>query len=266
MKIKNIMLSALFTLIGSCLSLDAHAIKAVFIDIEALFETSEWKASGYVGKLNGLSYITKIGHKPSQADLFKALKPISAQSKDIIYNQNLEMPLILSDWLLGNQPMSSLKTKIISFLNSSKTLKDIEKTVFSNVVNMMLTPSNLANTQKEISHTVKIIDQLKAQGLKVYLVGNCADMLAFKNEFSKVFAKLDGFFYSGQLHLLKPYQEFYTTVLHTTNIDANQSLWIETENTFIKNVQKFGYNVAIFNPNKPKNIDQELQKFGIKIK
>ena len=113
---------------------------------------------------------------------------------------------------------------------------------------------------------VKIIDQLKAQGFKVYLVGNWTDMIALKKEFSKLFAKLDGFFYSGQLHKIKPYQDFYQEVLTKTSMNASQALWIEKETSFIKNAQKFGYNVAVFNPDKPKHIDQDFQKFGIKIK
>lgn len=273
MKFTHISLLSILLIACSTISTYTYDIKAIFIDIEALFETNDMKASKHVGKINSIKYLTKVGHVPSQADLFKQLKAVPATSTEVVFNQNLEMPLIFSDWLLGVQPVATLQTAITKYLASAKTsavtgknITDIEKTILENIVDMMFTPSKLAGTQQTTSQMPKIIDQLKAQGYKVYLAGNCADILAFKKEFDKVFAKLDGFYSSGKLHLLKPYQAFYKEVLLQTHVSAAQALWIETEDRFVKNATKFGYNVVQFNPDKPKNIHQELQKFGIKVK
>ncbi|MBP7854674.1 hypothetical protein KAZ82_01920, partial [Candidatus Babeliales bacterium] len=117
---------------------DSVKITSVFVDVTALLEVNSWRASGYVGKIAAMQYAATVGHTPTQADLFKQLKPLKAKSTQITYNENLEMPLIFSDWLATIETNTKLKDSIQKYLNN-KNISDIEKKVLFAIVSMMLT-------------------------------------------------------------------------------------------------------------------------------
>lgn len=241
-----------------------YAIKAIFFDIEAIFQTDSMRASSYVGKIDSLRYLSQVGHLPSQQDLFNALKPIKATSSQITYNNNLEMPLILSDWLTNAQPREKIQDIIKRYL-SNKNISDIEKKVLFAVVSMMLTPQHLADTQKIRSKIETILQALKQQHYKIYLVGNWSHIHSMRQEFPELFTLFSGIFVSGDIHTLKPHAPFYEYILNKTGIAKNNALWVEIEPNFAQNATKLGYLTAQFNPENPKALPGLLQKFNIHI-
>lgn len=264
MKIKSIMLTSIICLL-SYFSAYANNIKAIFVDVNALFETNKMRSAKYVGIIDSAKYMKQTGHTPSQEDLFKKLAPVPAQSTQVTYNDNLNMPLIFSDWLLNTQFNSKLISQIESYLKSSK-LSAIEKTVLGNIVKMMLTPESLIDTQQTISATQKVIDELHQNGYKAYLVGNWADTRSLLQGFKKTCQNLTGVICSGDIHLLKPYQEFYQAVLEKTKCDPSQAVWIEKEDKFVDLAKQYGLQVAQFDTKKPKSLASNLKQFGINIK
>lgn len=237
---------------------------AIFFDVEAIFHTNSMRASGYIGKIDSLRYLSAVGHLPSQEDLFKQLKSVKAQSTQVTYNKNLTMPLIFSDWLACVQSASKLKDTILKYF-SHKNISDIEKKVLFAIVSMMMTPQHLADTQEVSSKIENVLSKLKASKTKIFLVGNWAHAASLKSEFPEIFRLFDGVFVSGDLHLLKPTQEYYNAVLSKSGILAEQSLWIETESKFATAAKNYGLNVVNFNPDHHDELVKALRSQGFAV-
>ncbi|MBI2353150.1 HAD hydrolase-like protein [Candidatus Dependentiae bacterium] len=257
----------LYTLFCFGLCQTKEPISAICFDIETILTTDDMKASSYVGKVKSLMYATKIGHLPCQKDLFSKLEKVPALSHLTTYNNNLSMPLIFSDWLINKQPASSCLNKITSFLenSSSEKIPSIQKEVLENIAKMMLNPSALIDTQKVISSTEKLIEQLKQKGYKLYLTGNWAHLETLQKEFGRLLKNFNGIFLSGKLKALKPHQDYYDTVLGEIKINPSNILWIEKEPHFIASMKKHNFNVISYNPKDKKTIYKELQGFNISL-
>ena len=242
----------------------SYNITALFFDVESIFQTDSMRASSYVGKINSMRYLSHVGNLPCQADLFNQLKTVKAQSTQVTYNNNLEMPLILSDWLAQQQSSSKIKD-IIQRHFTNKNISDIEVKVLTAVISMMLTPQHLADTQKVRSKIESTLQTLKQKGYTLYLVGNWSHISSMKAEFPEIFKYFNGTFMSGDLHLLKPYQQYYQYVLQATGINPNNALWIETEQKFQSKVQQYGYNVVGYKQDDHRALLNGLRQFGISI-
>lgn len=242
--------------------LTAKQITAILFDIESIFGSSDMKASGYIGKINAGRYIWQTGHQPSQPELFKQLKGAKAISTEHTYNNNLEMPLILADWLAQKQNNSKIKEVIQKHL-SNRNLSDIEVKVLMAIVNMMLTPQHLADIQKIHSKMDVLLKNLRSKGYKLYLVGNWAHINSLKTEFDEIFKNFNGVLVSGDNHLLKPTKEYYDSVLEKYNITPSQALWVETESKFASKAKQYGYNVVLATEKSYNSIVSGLHNFGI---
>lgn len=260
---KSYILVALYLIITSHYLASDH-ITTIFFDVESIFETDSMRASGYVGKIASLRYLSQVGHLPCQEDLFKQLKPIKAISTQVTYNNNLELPLILSDWLTNKQSSTKIKEIIQKYL-SNKNLSDIEVKVLLAVISMMLTPQHLADTQKTRSKMEHTLQKLKQSGYKVYLVGNWSNINVMKMHFPEIFQYVHGTFMSGDIHLLKPQQEFYQYILQQTNSSTENALWVETETKFNAKAQQYGYQSFRYNPADYYSLVSGLKQFNINL-
>lgn len=260
-------LTLLFYLIHTTFQIQSSPLKkitALFFDIEAIFHTNTMRASSYVGKIDSLRYLSHVGHLPNQEDLFKQLKPVQAQSSQITYNNNLEMPLIFSDWLACIQPNHKLK-EIIQKYFTHKNISEIEKKVLFAIVSMMMTPHHLADTQDVSAKIETLLEKLKHLKIKLFLVGNWAHIASLKTEFSYIFKLFDGVFVSGDLKILKPMHEYYNLVLEKSGILLDHALWIETEPKFITRVKSYGLNVTSYDHNHHDELLKALRNYGILV-
>ena len=239
-------------------------IKAICFDVETVLETDDMRAANYVGKVDSLRYLRQVGHLPCQKDLFAQLMKAPAESTEYTYNNELRMPLIFSDWLMSVQPAPVLLTKILNFLQSSK-ISDIEKTIFSNIIKMMFTPTSLIDTRKVIKPTEQLLNQLKQKGYKLYLTGNWIHVDVLRQNFDKLLTNFSGIFVSGKLQELKPSQDFYTAVLQNIHLTAADVLWIERESHFVSKAKQYNLNMILYNPKHVKDTVKELQQFGINV-
>ena len=248
----------------SSISLYPAKFTALFFDVEAIFHTNSMRASSYIGKIDSLRYLSSVGHLPSQEDLFKQLKSVKAQSTQVTYNKNLAMPLIFSDWLAAVQPNTKLKDIIQKYFNH-KNISDIEKKVLYAIVSMMMTPQHLADTQEVSSKIETLLSKLKTCKVKLFLVGNWAHIGSLRSEFPEIFKLFDGVYVSGDLHLLKPTQEYYNLVLAKSGIMAQDALWIETESKFTTSAKSYGLNVTTYNIDHHDELIQTLRSYGLSV-
>lgn len=236
-------------------------IKAVFVDINVLFTTDTLKAMKYINTWDATKYTFKMKHKPSQADLFSALMAAPAESTVYTYNENLKMPLLFSDWLLGTESPANIEKKALKFIQFSR-ISDIEKKVLSDIVRMMLNPTSLANTQKIVPSAISMMSDLTSKGYTIYIVGNWADSISLKQAFTNVFSYAKETITSHEINTLKPETSFYEAAMKQAQSDINSSVWVEKETQFVSKAKQLGLKVVNA---EAKHLYNEFKTVGITL-
>lgn len=214
---KKFFFVVLTTLLSVPVSAVANKKIPVCIDLTCFMETNAASAASCIGYLDAISYLTKTGHIPGIENLFEALLDAPAHTNIITYNQNYQMPLILSDWLLG-ESNEKIKAACFACLHNNSELAPIEKKVLKSIVDMMLTPKKLIETQNIISSTRRLIEDLHATGrYDIYLVGNwdfdSTQALLQKLTDIKMMHIFKDIIFSHDLKVLKPHPDFYNKML-----------------------------------------------------
>lgn len=98
-----------------------------------------------------------------------------------------------------------------------------------------------------IEGTVKILNELKEKGYKLYLLSNFHS-LAFETVYSRYdfFKYFDGGIISYKENLLKPESEIYTKLLDTYNLNAEECLFIDDTLVNIEAASRLGINTVHF--------------------
>jgi len=234
------LLSLLFLLVSPQLN---ATINHIFIDINLLVDTSSSAASKEIGTWNATKYLARMGKIPNKSDFFKSLKKCTALSHQQTYNEDLLMPSILSDWLLGLESNSVIKSKIFKHLDKS-SLHDIEKTVFKNISNMMLSPKVFIDTQYFRKDIAKIIQNLNKNKLyTIHFIGNWdkeSEPLLIKMLQSQSVGTAQQCIFSNKLKQIKPHPEYYDALLGYTNYEPSDCLVIDVEKTHPKGATDSG--------------------------
>jgi len=250
------------------INLQATAIKHIFIDINAIIATSQAAASKVVGVINSMKYVAKVGHIPSKSDFFKALKHVPAKSNQITYNEDLVMPSILSDWLLGLQSHNSIRFAIHQYLDQHH-FYDIERTIFKNIASMMMSPTLFIDTQYVVKDIAKILHQLKKSSYEVYLIGNWD-----KDSEPYLMKLLNGHFlpdarhcyFSNKAKQLKPNPEYFDQLLSHYNVhNKHECLIIDIEKHHAQGARNAGFSTILLHGQNPVQLKSELIRIGIRI-
>lgn len=249
-------------------NLQSSPIKHIFIDINAIITPSATAASKIIGIINSMKYTAIIGHIPCRADFFKALKNVPAITDQVTYNENMAMPAILCDWLLGLQTNNAIKSTIYHHLEKSN-ISEIEKTIFKNISLMMMSPTTFIDTQYVIKEFGKILHMLKKMGYTVYLVGNWD-----KESEPMLIQLLQGHFMPGAKHCyfsnkakqLKPNTQYFDLLLKQYNIvNKHECLMIDVEKSHAQAARSFGFSTILLHGHSPLQLKSELNRVGIRL-
>ncbi len=260
---KNLVLIACFT----TYSLLSSPIKHIFVDISAIISTSTMAAAKHVGMINSVRYGAVVGHTPTKSDFFKALGNVPAISPCQTYNDNILMPCIFSDWLLGLKTNKQIKTIIYNYLDNSD-LSHIEITIFKNITNMMMTPSALIETQCVVKDITKILFNLKKAGYKLYLIGN------WDKESENLLMKLlQGYnlpqnhdcYFSSKAKKLKPDPEYFTCLCSHFKATPKECLIIDTEKHHTLAARNSGISTILLHNHNASQLKSELARIGITL-
>ena len=242
-------------------------ITHIIIDPKTLFPTDESLASNYIGKAGGALYVIEKLSIPDQKAFFSALKRIKGISTLKTYDDNLTMPSVLCDWLLSIKTNAVLKTEILSKIKESPMQKG-EKSVFSDIVEMMLTPTKLINTKYLNADLFEVLKNLSNKNVTIILAGNydLESLAELEKKFAHVFNFIDHVIISGEIKELKPSKEFYQYILDTFHIEAKECISFETEQKFIDQAKALGFHVIVQNDKTDKKyFKQQLKTNGIEI-
>ncbi|MGH4120232.1 HAD family hydrolase [Clostridium sp.] len=111
-----------------------------------------------------------------------------------------------------------------------------------------------------IEGTVHIVNKLKTNGYKLYLLSNFHS-LAFENIYSKYdfFKNFDGGVISYKENLLKPETEIYTKLLDTYGLKAKECLFIDDTLLNTQAADRLGFNTIHFD--NCETLKKDLNKF-----
>lgn len=119
-------------------------------------------------------------------------------------------------------------------------------------------------TVREFSYSKKLIQNLKENGYKVYLLSNYGES-NFQNakrdfEFIKL---VDGYVISYEVKHVKPEAEIYEALLKKYNIVAEEAVFLDDLVANLEGAKKFGMHTILF-----RSLDEalsELRKLGVNI-
>ena len=111
-----------------------------------------------------------------------------------------------------------------------------------------------------IEGTVRILNELKTNGYKLYLLSNF-HALAFETVYSQYdfFKNFDGGIISYKENLIKPESEIYTKLLVTYNLNAEECLFIDDTLVNIEAADRLGINTLHFD--NFQTLEKNLNKF-----
>lgn len=249
-------------------TIESTTIKYIFIDINALIAPSTTAASKIIGIINSMKYTASVGHIPSRADFFNALQRIPAKTNQVTYNEDLAMPPILCDWLLGLQTNHAIKTEISHYLEKSR-LSEIEKTIFKNISMMMLSPSMFIDTQYLIKDFNKIIQTLKKMGYTVYLIGNWdkeSEPMLMKLLAGNNMPDSKHCYFSHKAKQLKPNPHYFELLLeHFKIANKHECLVIDVEKSHTQAARNFGFSTIFLHGHNASQLKSELNRVGIRL-
>lgn len=249
------------------LNLEPTAIKHIFIDINALIKPSPTAASQIIGIINSMKYTAIVGNIPSKADFFKALKNVPALTVQQTHNENLIMPAILCDWLLGLQTNKAIRAAIYQHLDKS-SLSEIEKTIFKNITSMMMTPTTLIETQYLIKDFSKIIHGLKKAGYTVYLIGNWdkeSEPFLMKLLHGNNLPDARHCYFSNKAKQLKPNADYFNQLLQHYNLSKAECLIVDIEKNHTQSTRSAGFTTILLHGHSPTQLKSELTRIGIRL-
>ncbi|MBV8660950.1 MAG: HAD hydrolase-like protein [Candidatus Dependentiae bacterium] len=242
-------------------------IKHIFIDINTILTINKTAASKIVGIINSMKYTAKMGHIPSKTDFFKSLKNVPAITEEQTYNDDLIMPVILCDWLLGLQTNHMIRSTIFQYLEKS-SLSEIEKTIFKNVSSMMMSPSIFIETQYLIKEFSKLFHSLKKAGYTLYLIGNWdkeSEPYLMRLLSGHSFPDSNHCYFSNKAKNLKPNPDYFDKLLKYYNLSKKECLIIDIEKNHAYSARNQGFNTILLHDFSPAQLKSELTRIGIQI-
>jgi len=231
-------------------------IKSIIFDIDGvLSKTNKLRAFHEIGIPVTLSYMKNQMELPSEKILFDTLANVPANSTYKSYNKGLEMPQTMIDWQVGSQDLSLIRQSIMNHLKTvnlptSQTNWALQSSL------MMTDPERFISTRQIISENVKLLQELKDKGYKLYILSNWdpSSFPLFQRSFPEIFVTndhkemFDGIMISGNVKIVKPETAIFERCLEEFNLKAQDTIFIDDEPANVIAAQKIGITTILSDP------------------
>lgn len=150
------------------------------------------------------------------------------------------LPQCMCHWMKGTHTPEQLRETVNTKLAERET--SIENSIIQAVAHMMFTPELFAQTQHVIPETAQLIQELKDQGYKLYVLSNfCSSSFnLIKERYPEFFALFDGIVISADVGFIKPDPNIYAHILSAHNIDPKNACFIDDLSVNLEAAQEFG--------------------------
>ena len=244
--------------------------KAIIFDVTGvLFKEKRLRLLGKLGLKNLLIYIAK--HRKNPFKRFFYLLDILHQQEDAnaarINYKGHPMPSCIAAWqegLITDQMLSEQMAQYVAWLDTQGYfLSSQEKALFSTIMDVLLDPQELARISKPIKPMIKLVNQLKGRGHKVFILSNMAhetfDLL--EDAYADFLELFDGIVISAHVQMLKPHKEIYEHLCDSYNLDPTTSIFIDDQKDNVMTAQQLG--ITGIHYTKFRHVKRQLRKLKI---
>ena len=203
-------------------------------------------------------------------DMLAAMSMHETQKPHITVTlNNRTMPRCIVELQEGKKTCAETKTEIaqcIEHLNTNKFFgSPKEKTLMTNIMNLVLDPETVAVMIEPMKPTVQLIQKLKAAGHLVYLCGNAPGELyaAAKNKLPDIIKLFDGIVISSEIKTVKPDPTVFSHLTTTYNLDPANCIVIDALEETAAAARTLGMQAIVFN--KISQVTKELKRCGVRI-
>lgn len=244
---------------------------AIIFDLDGiLIERSGFSAIWNIGLRHFFGFYNPNKVQKKMFEFFNTLemrKPETPWS----YNQNLLLPQLVCDWLMGLKTNQDILKVIQQALYDKKYTFSKKKyhKLTQYIAELMFTPERLADVMRPIKGGVDLLKLCKRYKHQTYILSNwdpeSFELLRKKKWFKDILDNCDGYVISGSIRMMKPdpciFQHLFKTynidpdITTTVFIDDNRENIIGAHTLKKKQLYCFECNNKNF-----ENIKQELQK------
>lgn len=243
---------------------------------DTLFTINTHKALSRLGFGDILGYFLS-GKRTADLEntLFKVLDSIRPQKNLhkadalIPMHKGRPLPLLMQEWMVGSLTSQDIIDTVIphidhlareGFFASKREERIIKKTVL-----MMFDPQIRCDLYQPIKRGIKLAQQCKQAGNKVYLLSNMdtdlINLLSAKHP--DIFELFDGIIISADVNAMKPHKDIYEYTLATYHLDPERSYFIDDEQENIEGAQQVGITGIHCNYKHYKKIKHQLKELGL---
>jgi len=157
-------------------------------------------------------------------------------------------------WLELDQGKISLESAKEILISLYPIEKDFLILFFNNWMDM-LTP---------IEKNLQIVDELKLNGYKLYVISNfIKEAYKYVTKKYSFFSQFDGQIISGFEHIIKPNKQIYTILLNRYKLNPKDCIFIDDVSGFLRPAKKLGMKTIWCRPNT--DLKKELKNLHINI-
>ena len=152
---------------------------------------------------------------------------------DVIFN-----PIYWEKLDSGEVTDSRARERIVNSL--PKELAEAGGEVFDNWIKNM----------PPIYEMIEVVEKLKADGKKLYILSNISKGFAEKYQdypwIKELFSKFDGLVFSGVVGMIKPDKRIFEYILNKYHLNAEECLFIDDNENNVLSAKKVGINTYLF--------------------
>lgn len=179
------------------------------------------------------------------------------------------MPRCLVELQEGKKNCEETKKEIaqgIELLDYQKFFSSTkEKTLMTNIMNLILDPDAVASIIEPNKATVHLAQKLKNAGHHIYLCFNAPKELYEKShhKFHDIMQLFDGIVVSSHINIVKPDEAIFNHLLTTYNLDPAHCILIDDLEVSAATARNLGMQAIVFD--KASHVTNKLKKYGVKF-
>lgn len=245
--------------------------RAIIFDIHGvLFEEDSVAFAKKVG-LGAISSYTVLHWKNPVNTCLDTLEHMSKDAKHTTPHKftfkDRQMPHCIVEWQCGRKGYQEVHQELCSYWNCLEEKNYFrsakERDITESVLRVALDPHSFTSLSKPINATLKLAQDLKNRGYKLYIAGNMPKepyeiMIKAHPEINQLF---DAVYVSSHLGITKPNAKIFAHIAQTHKLNTKECLVIDDEQVNLQAAQSIGMHALLFT--NAKQIEKILKKQGI---
>ena len=170
---------------------------------------------------------------------------------------------ILSKEIFLNEDWYKMDSGDLSYWDGVKLFKSRVPDNLKRYVDEILEPSNWNEKYIFLEKTEELIDKLKANGYKCYILSNISDVVGDAIRNSSPGKKMDGLILSAFEHKVKPNKDIYELLFNRFDLKPEECFFIDDRKDNIDAGRELGMNGFVFDYTDYDSLYNALNKEGI---